>query len=135
MPGIDTCQPEVEGALQKAGWHISSTQYYLRYELLGGHGVYLDLKATERLSNRAMYVEIKCFDPAADHDEFFRALGQYLTYRAVLSAERDPSPLYLTLPANTYKTFNNLTRQLLIDLGIKLIVIDLVEERIVQWIA
>src|SRR5579864_3068442 len=125
MPGIDICQPQVEHALRKAGWQISSTQYYLRYRLLGGRGLYIDLQAIEASSQQAIYVEIKCFGPTASHDEFFRALGQYQMYRAVLLSKGNHAPLYLALLYQTYATFKPVTRRLLVDLAIKLILIDL----------
>jgi hypothetical protein len=134
MPGVDSCQPQVERALRKAGWQIQARQIYLGHPILeDGLGVFIDLQVADN-AERSVYLEVKCFLPDGENDDFFRAVGQYLTYRSIMRGRGDIRPLHLALSHRTYAVLSLLLRTMLSELGIMLVLINLDEERITQWI-
>ena len=68
-------------------------------------------------------------------DEFYHAVGQYLTYRNALDLNNIHSSLYLAVPLVIYSTFfqKPLVQAVIRDTQIKLIVADLEKEEIVTW--
>jgi len=64
------------------------------------------------------------------------ALGQYLLYRTMLRREMDyDEPLFLAIPSTIYETiFSPFIQLTCHENGIKLLVVDLEAERILQWI-
>jgi hypothetical protein len=80
--------------------------------------------------------EIKCFpDASSDTTELYKALGQYILYRAVLTELQDDTPLYLVIPEHIYNTvFESTARRATTDNHIKLLIVNLETEAISQWI-
>jgi XisH protein len=68
--------------------------------------------------------------------EFYAAIGQYVTYREALSLLPEQSPLYLVVPSNVYAAFFQMQviQSVLTTLKIKLILVDIQREEIVEWI-
>ena len=137
MSAIDACEPEVLRALQKDGWSILSKPFAIR---TNEHTVYADC-ILERKRNgqneQVIILEVKCFtNPQADLQEFYTAVGQYQFYRAAVAANRSTTPLYLALPFEAYTRLmsDNAVSITLQQGGIKLVVIDVVVEEVVQWL-
>ncbi len=85
MPNFDSCHSQMVSALAKAGWQIETCTYYLQFE---GFEVYPDIRArqTNGKVEKIIVVEVKCFaDEASYRDDLYRAIGQYLIYRNILS--------------------------------------------------
>ena len=81
--------------------------------------------------------EVKCFANAERFlDDFYRAIGQYIVYRNALRLNRLSYPVYLALPWLPYQQRfgNKLVQAVLDDLRMNLVVVDLEQEEIAQWI-
>lgn len=129
MPALDDCQPQIVQALQKAGWIVSSKPKRL---IVGRRVVYIDLVAVR--NGRQIYIEVKCFEESDSSRDQYAAVGQYLTYRAMLQALQDPTPLYLTIPGKMYETgMDPILQSVLEDNHIWLLVVDMEMESISQW--
>lgn len=85
---------------------------------------------------RILLAEIKCFpDRNNTTREIYIAIGQYIFYRAVLAEVRDTTPLYLAIPEAVYLTiFDVYVHRAIIDNKIRLLVVNIDQEQIVQWI-
>ena len=130
MPTIDYCQSQVVHALQKAGWTVAPKPQRL---VVGRRVVYIDVVAKQ--SNQKVFIEVKCFaDPGSVHEQYV-AIGQYLTYQKMLAIRDNPTPLYLAIPSTIYsRRFDAIINGIIQDNHMKLLVIDLAMEMIVQWI-
>src|SRR5258706_12128368 len=129
VPALDECQPQIVQALQNAGWMVSPKP---KRFIVGRRVVYIDLVAVR--DGRQIYVEVKCFTDSVSSHEQYAAVGQYLTYRAMLQALQDPTPLYLTIPGKMYETgMDPILQSVLEDNQIQLLVVDMEMERILQW--
>ncbi|MCC7450459.1 MAG: hypothetical protein IT324_23775 [Anaerolineae bacterium] len=137
MPAIDSCEPPILRALQKDGWHVRIKPYAIHS---GKHLTFADAsleRVTEDRIEHIVVVEVKCFnDPQADLPELYTAIGQYLFYRSALLLIGNPPPLYLAVPTRAYArlTSDSVIMAVLQDARIKLIIIDLETEEVVQWI-
>lgn len=138
MPAIDQCEPAVINALQKAGWVVVDRPFSIQVDKPKRTYVYADLKLHHNSNNQTVVIiEVKCF---AVHDrlfnEFYAAIGQYVTYREALRLLPEQSPLYLVVPSNVYGTFfqMNVIQSVLTTLQIKLILVDVQLEEVVEWI-
>jgi len=137
LPAIDACEPQVLRALQKDHWVIISKPFAIRTNT---HTVYADC-LLERQNNghneQAIILEVKCFsNPQTDLTEFYTAVGQYQFYRAAVVANQSTTPIYLAIPE---LALARLIKDNAIDIairqnGIKLVVIDLAKEEVVQWL-
>ena len=90
----------------------------------------------EGATKEIIVVEVKCFgDKSAQTYELYVAIGQYLVYRELLIANRIERPLYLAIPAQAfYGIFETIGLAVAINTQMKLIVIDLDKEEVVEWI-
>jgi hypothetical protein len=135
---IDQCQPAVEIALQKEGWKIifSPSHHAIKPE-----NFYIDLEAEYLVENgngqpEKIFIEVKCF-PGEDkfaREDFYEAVGQYITYRTVLRVRGIDADLYLAVPTHIYSQFKAIIKQVLVDNRINILLVDLAEERITEWI-
>lgn len=67
--------------------------------------------------------------------ELYVAFGQYIIYRAVLAEQDITFPLYLAVPDQVYTTiFDSTVRRAINDNRVRLIVVNIDVEAIVQWI-
>jgi len=139
MPALDYCHQQVVRALRKNGWEIDPRPYFVRIE---GLTLFADIQAHRRTSDNGqiqqiIIVEVKCFtDQRSDQDELYRALGQYLLYRSALRARGISSPLYLAIPTLAYlRLFSkSLVLDTVREAGIKLIIVDVDREEVVEWL-
>lgn len=135
MPAIDQCEPQVIRAFGKADWTV--IQQPVSIPLRPGY-VHADLRLQhQQRQTNIIVVEVKCFPESRSvRDEFYHAIGQYLFYRALLKARGDSSDLYLTVPHEVYQRFfmDNLIQSILEDDKIQVVVVNLADEEITQWV-
>lgn len=129
MPSEDICQPQVVAALKKDGWTITGQQVYI---LKGNHAIFIDIEAAKEPDQA--FIEVKCFPEDNTSTEFYIALGQYLTYRQILSTQKPTHRLYLAIPEDIYDMLTEVHRDTLRDNHVKLIVVNIELEVIAQWI-
>ena len=133
MSRLDSCHWEVVRALEKDGWKVDPNPKQLLDEI-SGMMVRLDLMA-EQNEDKRIFVEIKCYPKNNRTQELYISFGQYLLYRTFLAAEGIQTPLYLALPKDIYEeNFHHIIRKAVLDNGVKLIVVDLETESVVEWI-
>jgi len=128
MPSEDACQPQVEVALKKEGWVIVDTQVYISK---GDFYVFIDIEAANEANQT--FIEVKCF-PTPAQGEFYNAVGQYVSYREVISTERPGHSLYLAIPEKVYDAFTDVHRDILRANRVKLVIVNLDFEVVVRWI-
>jgi hypothetical protein len=135
MPQLDSCHPQVVKALEKAGWRVVVSPFRLEAPLTDLFADILAERTPETDHNEIIVVEVKCFsDKKAQTTEVYTAIGQYLVYRELLIANSLDYPIYLAIPTQAfYGIFEAIGMSVGITTQIKLIVIDLEREEIVQW--
>ena len=137
MPAKDIYHDGFKNALLKDGWQIIRDPYTIRYE---GLKLFADLAGKKLFSAQKedtnIVVEIKSFLSLSLIHEFQCALGQYILYRTLLRQLHPDYRLYLAVEQEAYETFFQTKGiQLVIkEYKILLIVINIVQEEIVQWI-
>ena len=137
MPAKDFYHDGFKNALLKDGWQIIRDPYTIRYE---GLKLFADLAGKKLFSAQKedtnIVVEIKSFLSLSLIHEFQCALGQYILYRTLLRQLHPDYRLYLAIEQEAYETFFQTKGiQLVIkEYKILLIVINIVQEEIVQWI-
>lgn len=136
MPALDHCHEQVVRALEKAGWQLfrSPANFFTP-----SRTVYIDLEMTRQINGtrqQMMLVEVKCFP--GNHGttkELYSAIGQYLIYRAILNELELAYTLYLSVPLSIFEqVFESAVMQVVNESRINIVVIDLNNEEITQWI-
>jgi glucose-6-phosphate 1-dehydrogenase len=135
MPAIDSCQPQVIRALEKDGWRIEGMNIHLRHKK---RYVFVDIQATHIAngsSRQILLAEVKCFaNPLEATQDLYSAIGQYAIYRAMLEQKNNTQSLYLAIPTHAYRhLFDDVVQQAMSYVKMKLIVVDLDQEEIVEW--
>ena len=136
MPAIDVCEPAVIRALEKEGWVVVNRPFSIRFAKPVGDYIYADLRLQHRSRHESIIVaEVKCFSQPI-LDEFYRAVGQVIVYRAALQLREFNIPIYLTVPHVVYETFFQIPiiAASVKAVQLKLIVVNLDTEEIVTWI-
>ena len=100
--------------------------------------VFVDLLATRGTNGSRQeiaLVEVKCFpDPQNTSQEIYTAVGQYIIYRAMLRELELDIPLYLSIPEAIFNdVFDVIVRRAIQENQIKLVIVNLDEEKIVRW--
>lgn len=136
MPALDQCHDQVIRAFQKEGWHVDKEQYDIHTIY---RSVFIDLALSRRTNgtqHQIMLSEIKCFPTdGSTTRELYGAIGQYLIYRAMTIEVGLNFPLYLAIPKSIFDTiFDPAVMRVINSDRIRLVIIDLAQERIVQWI-
>jgi hypothetical protein len=137
MSALDECEEETIRAFENEGWQVSDKPFLIR---ITGSNLLADVsfikhEGSER--RQIIIVEIKCFsDYQRDLTEFYKALGQYQTYRTALRLEQIPAELYLTIPRAAFERFQQKPTfvETLREAQIKYVVVDIDRERIETWI-
>lgn len=137
MAAKDLIHNAVKNALIKDGWMITHDPYTIEFM---GEFAYADL-AAERpfVAERAgakIIVEVKSFaGPSVLHD-FKLALGQYDLYQPILAEVAPEHKLYLAVSDVVYASDfqRHMVQFVLRHREIPLIVVDIVQEEVVQWI-
>ncbi|MGI0480010.1 XisH family protein [Geminocystis sp. CENA526] len=93
----------VRAGLEKEGWTITDDPYSMK---LVRRKFQIDLAAEKIIGaekdNKKIAVEIKSFLNPSVVTDFYNALGQFLSYRLVLSQVEPNRALYLAIPFDTY---------------------------------
>lgn len=137
MPAKDIIHDTVKTALENDGWLVTHDPYIIRYERLN---LYADLgaeqmMAIERQGNKIV-VEVKSFLEPSLIQGLKIALGQYDLYRGYLEVTAPDRKLYLALGHNVYQRMQQQKAIMFIleRYEIPLIVVDLSNEEIIEWI-
>ena len=136
MPALDTCHANIVHALEKDGWTVRDKQLRIRS---AERIIYVDVSASKALNGsryQILLAEAKCF-PDSDNTtrDLYTAIGQYLVYRAILAEVEESASLYLALPKTVYDVvFDSTIQRVIRENHIKLLVVNLELEAIVQWI-
>jgi hypothetical protein len=137
LSAIDACEPEVLRALQKDGWTILNKPFAIR---TNEHTVYADCMLERKhngQSEQVIILEVKCFtNPQTDLSEFYTAFGQYQFYRAALASNQAVTPVYLAIPIQSYVRLlrDNAVKIAIQQSNIKLVIVDITSEEIVEWL-
>lgn len=137
MPRKDKIHEAVRNALVKEGWVIIDDPYRIEYEEAD---VYADLRIEKsgvgETSQRVLVMEIKEFASVSPMHRLEQALGQYQVYRSYLRQIAPEEQLYLAIDKASYdplfsrKSFQRIVE----DYRLALLVMDVPNEEIAQWI-
>jgi len=137
MPAKDRYHENVKNALIKDGWTITDDPLHLKY---GKKDMYVDLGA-ERLiaaekQGQRIAIEVKSFASVSDLTDLEQALGQYLTYRSVMTRTNQDRSLYLAVRDEVYADLSDepIAKILVEDYKINIVVFKPAEEIIFRWI-
>ena len=135
MPAIDSCQPQVIRALEKDGWNVETNSGRFRKD---NRAIVIDIRAnygSNGQSRQILLVEVKCFADSSEYTrDLYVAIGQYVVYQAMLNELKNSTSLYLAIPLRAYDDlFDGVIQRAINDVKIKIIVVDIEREEIVQW--
>jgi hypothetical protein len=138
MPAKDLYHDAVKAALIKDGWLILADPYRIQYKDVD---LYADLAAERPIAaereGQKIVVEIKSFVGRSPMTDFHNAVGQYAVYRSLIQATEPTYQLYLAIDDITYENF--FTREgiafIIRTSQIFLLVVDIDQQEIVQWIS
>lgn len=134
---LDACEPEIIRALEKDGWRIQDKPYGIPTD---DHVLLADFvlqQATAEQVTEILVMEVKCFtNPRYDVQELYTAVGQYQVYRIALDLNKVEYPLYLALPVEAYQRLvdDRVIAAVFQRLAIKLVIVNILTEEVVQWI-
>jgi len=137
MPAKDLYHHAVKQALINDGWTITADPYFIRYE---DAELYADLAADRPLAadrqGEKIVVEIKSFIGRSQMYDFRNALGQYIVYQNLIQLTEPERSLYLAIDDITYANFfqRKSIQAILRKTQIRLVIVDIEQESIVQWI-
>jgi hypothetical protein len=133
MPRPDNCHDAIVNAFKKEGWSID-TDFYIVSET---RSAYIDVQATRGVNGQretVLLAEIKCFAQNTNQ-ELYEAIGQYVVYRLILAETQNLTPLYLAVPQSAYQqTFDKIALRAMAINRVKMVIVDVDHEAIVQWI-
>jgi Holliday junction resolvase-like predicted endonuclease len=136
MPARDLFHDAVRNALMKDGWTITHDPFRIPF---GERTVYVDLAAerviaAERGQER-IAVEVKTFLGPSELHEFHSAVGQYASYRIILSRVEPERRLFLAVPKGIMEGFfqEPIARLVLQDLTVSVLAYDPDREVITAW--
>jgi len=137
MAQLDKIHNAVKNALINDGWTITADPFEIRFKDIR---VYADLAAerpfTAERNGEKIVVEAKSFVGRSSVSEFEKALGQYNLYLSFLEETSPEYKLFLAISDKIKnKFFNKIAiRYVIKRFALRLIVIDLEKEEIVEWI-
>ncbi|OUL29924.1 XisH family protein [Nostoc sp. 106C] len=137
MPAKDLYHDAVKNALIKDGWLIIADPYIIKYE---NAELYADLAAEKPIAaerqGQKIVIEIKSFVGKSQMYDFHNALGQYIVYRNLIQVSEPEYNLYLAIDDIVYLNFfQRPSIQLIASQNhLQLIIVDIEQEQIVQWI-
>jgi hypothetical protein len=138
MPAIDSCEPDIIEALEKAGYVVTTRPYPIRTGFKMEY-VFADARLKHVSSNREIIVvEVKCFASGRLRwTEFYGAVGQYIVYRNGLQLRRKKAEVYLAVPSHVYENFFQriLVQATLQDAKVQMIVVNLENREIEKWLS
>jgi hypothetical protein len=138
MPARNLYHDAVVAALVADGWTITDDPLILSF---GGKDLFVDLGAERptlaaEKAGRKIAVEIQSFRGASPIRDLEEAVGQYDIYRAIMRVKEPDRPLYMAVSVPVYDgVLSDRFGQFIIsELGVRLLVFDEAQGRIVQWI-
>ena len=134
VPAKDRYHDVVVRALAKAGWRTIGEQVAV---ILGDRHLWIDIEAVKESERVEILVEVKGFENMRSPVDYLAdSVGKYVVYRAALDYGEVATPLYLAVPEAAHEGIlrEDIGRQVVMRLGIKLIVFDAIKEEIVLWI-
>lgn len=138
MPARDLYHDAVKAALIKDSWAILADLYRIQYKDVD---LYADLAAEQPIAaereGQKIVVEIKSFVGRSLMTDFHLAMGQYKVYQMLLEETAPEYDLYLAIDDITYQNF--FKREGIVFLvrasQLKIFVVDIDQQEIVQWIS
>ena len=133
----DLIHDAVKNALIKDGWTIVADPFRLDYK---NFILRADIAAERRLPDGAValrvVVEVKSFAANSFVRELQQAIGQYMMYLDAITLNQLPYQLWLSVSDEAYRTsFQQSGAAFAVQqYGLKLLVVDVEQEEIVQWI-
>jgi hypothetical protein len=134
MPAKDIYHDAVVNALRKDGWTIVTEQYTLGVD---EKRVWIDIRAARENLRRIILIEVKSFHNLQDSIEALaNAIGKYALYSAIIEIKDIREDLFLAIPRLAYEGIfrTRIAQNLLKREKVKLIVFDVENEEILQWI-
>ena len=137
MARRDAIHDAVRSALINDGWEIVADPYRIVYK---DATLEADMKADKLLvatrDKRSIVVEVKSFLQQSFIHEFLAACGQYQAYRFLLEEKGQTETVYMAVDRQVYRRwFHGEAVQVLVKrFEIRLLVVDIEKEEIVQWI-
>lgn len=137
MPAKDMIHDAVRHALEKDGWTITDDPLSFEYKDVQ---VFIDLGAERVLAaqrnGEKIAVEIKSFIGRSVIQDFEDALGQFNVYQSVLRRMDPERQLFVAV---SIVAFDNVfqregIRTIVEDYRMSLLVIDIVNQEVIQWI-
>ena len=136
MAARDKYHNSVRKALEKEGWTITHDPYRIEP---GDQVIKIDLAAEKLLAaekgKEKIAVEIKSFLNISGITDFYEAVGQFSYYSVAIEKVEPERELFLSIPLRAYKTTfkKPLVMETAEKLGVKIIVINNNDEKIVEW--
>ena len=134
----DAIHDSIKNALLKDGWAITAEFLQIEYEELE---IFADLVAERepivaQKSDKKIIVEVKTFAGRSFIRELQQALGQYDLYREIITLAGLDYELYLAVSSLVYEAFflRKGTHEIVQRRHLKLLVVDVEREEVVQWI-
>ena len=138
MPARNLYHDAVVAALVTDGWTITDDPLTLSF---GGKDLFVDLGAERptlaaEKAGRRIAVEIQSFRGALPIRDLEEAVGQYDIYRAIMRVREPDRRLYMAVSVPVYDGVlsDRFGQFIIAELGVRLLVFDEAEGRIVQWI-
>jgi len=138
MPAKDIYHDAVKNALIKDGWRITRDPYTIKYQEVQ---LFADLLADKMVEaqrdGQQIIVEIKSFINRSPMREFETALGQYIIYRILLNKILPEANIYLAISQGIYQSFfrQKAIQLILQETQVRLIIVNIKNEEIIQWIS
>jgi|688.fasta_scaffold324018_2 hypothetical protein len=137
MARRDAIHKAVKNALKNDNWHITADPYRIVYK---DTTLEADMKADKLIiatrENRSIIIEVKSFLQSSFIHEFIAACGQYQAYAFLLAEKGQTETIYMAVSQEIYgREFRSEAVRVLVErFGIRLLVVDIENEVIVQWI-
>ncbi|OQW88980.1 MAG: fatty-acid synthase [Thiotrichaceae bacterium IS1] len=137
MPRLDLYHHAVKRALQKDHWTITHDPFLLQ---IGTKRLFADLGAECLISAekglKKIVVEVKSFLGKSDVKELQQAVGQYIMYQQIIQKTEPERLVYLAVSAEIFKSVFTveLGQLFLINHLLRLLVVNMEEEVIIEWI-
>jgi hypothetical protein len=137
MPAKDIYHNNLKNALIKDGWTITHDPYTITY---GQRNVFVDFGA-ERIigaekAGEKIAIELKTFGGNSEINDLEKAVDQYALYRALLVRTQPERKLFIAISDAVFvTTFDEpMTRAVIEDLQVAIIVFNSAKEIITKWI-
>ena len=137
MPARDSSHEAIKQAVINDGWVITDDPYVISY---GDRFLFVDLGANRfigiRRGDQHIAIKIKQFKGQSQVTDLEQAIGQYLLYKILLNQVDPDRDLYLAISETTYNDiFSEPIGQLAIaEIPLKLLIINIEHQEIIQWI-